>query len=296
MNGRNFEYFGEDPFLAAEIAVGYIDGVQSQGRQRHHQALRRQQLASTFASHPTPVSERALREIYLPAFEAAVKKAHVGAIMDSYNLINGHTPPRITTSTWKSPSSSGDFDGVMMSDWTATHDGVAAANAGLDLEMPFGWYMNELSLVGAVKQGKVKAPVIEDKVRRLLGVAYRFGWMDKTRLDQTIPRYNLQGREAALQGAREGIVLLKNQSNLLPLDLATVEDHRRHRPRRISGGSHRGRQRPGARLFQMSAFSPASATTWPARSTFFMTAAFPPWPCWRRARVHLGARKIQHPA
>ena len=77
--------------------------------------------------------------------------------------------------------------------------------------------------MGAVKQGKVKAPVIEDKVRRLLGVAYRFGWMDKDPLDQTIPRYNLQGREAALQGAREGIVLLKNQGNLLPLDLAHIK-------------------------------------------------------------------------
>ena len=110
-----------------------------------------------------------------------------------------------------------------MSDWTATHDGVAAANGGLDLEMPFGWYMNELSLLPAVKQGKVKAPIIEDKVRRLLRVAYRFGWMDQDPLDESIPRYNQQGRVAALDGAREGMVLLKNQRNLLPLDRDRVK-------------------------------------------------------------------------
>jgi beta-glucosidase len=223
LNGRNFEYFGEDPYLADETAVAYINGVQSQNVSatiKHFAANNSEYFRFTSDSQ---VSERALREIYLPAFEAAVKKAHVGAIMDSYNLVNGHYATEnyhlnveIAKQEWR-------FDGVMMSDWTATHDGVAAANGGLDLEMPFGWYMNELSLVGAVKQGKVKAPVIEDKVRRLLGVAYRFGWMEKDPLDQTIPRYNLQGREAALQGAREGIVLLKNQANLLPLDLAHIK-------------------------------------------------------------------------
>ena len=223
LNGRNFEYFGEDPFLAAETAVADINGVQSQNVSatiKHFAANNSEYFRFTSDSQ---VSERTLREIYLPAFEAAVKKAHVGSIMDSYNLINGryatesyHLNVEIAKQQWH-------FDGVMMSDWTATHDGVAAANAGLDLEMPFGWYMNELSLMGAVKQGKVKAPVIEDKVRRILGVAYRFGWMDKDPLDQTIPRYNQAGREAALQSAREGIVLLKNQSNLLPLDLPHIK-------------------------------------------------------------------------
>ena len=223
LNGRNFEYFGEDPFLAAETAVAYVNGVQSQNVSatvKHFAANNSEYFRFTSDSQ---VSERALREIYLPAFEAAVKKAHVGALMDSYNLINGryatenqHLNVEIAKQQWH-------FDGVLMSDWTATHDGIAAANAGLDLEMPFGWYMNERSLAPSVKQGKVKAPVIEDKVRRLLRLAYRFGWMDKDPLDQTIPRYNQEGREAALQGAREGIVLLKNQGNLLPLDLSHIK-------------------------------------------------------------------------
>lgn len=218
LNGRNFEYFGEDPFLAGEIAVGYINGVQSQGVSatvKHYAANNSEYFRFTSDS---VVSERALREIYLPAFEASVKKAHVGSIMDSYNLINGehatanyHLNVEIAKQQW-------GFDGVMMSDWTATHDGVAAANAGLDLEMPFGTYMNEKTLLPAVKEGKVKESDIDDKIRRLLREGYRFGWIGHDPLDDSIPRYSQQGRKAALQGAREGIVLLKNQGNLLPLD------------------------------------------------------------------------------
>jgi len=223
LNGRNYEYFGEDPFLAGEIAVGYIDGVQAQGvcaTVKHYAANNSEYFRFTSDS---VVSERALCEIYLPAFEAAVRKARVGSIMDSYNLLNGvhatanyHLNVEIAKQQW-------GFDGVMMSDWTATHDGVAAANAGLDIEMPFGTYMNEQTLLPAVKDGRVKEPVIDDKIRRLLREAYRFGWMAHDPLDESIPRYNQQGRVAALEGAREGIVLLKNQGSLLPLDPAKVK-------------------------------------------------------------------------
>ena len=223
LNGRNFEYFGEDPFLAAETAVGYIDGVQSQGVSatiKHYAANNSEYFRFT---EDSVVSERALREIYLPAFEAAVRKAHVGAIMDSYNLLNGqhatenyHLNVEIAKQQW-------GFGGVLMSDWWATHDGVAAANGGLDLEMPFGYFMNEKTLLPAVKDGKVKESVIDDKIRRLLRDGYRFGWIARDPLDTSIPRYNQQGRLAALQSAREGIVLLKNQGNLLPLDPAKVK-------------------------------------------------------------------------
>lgn len=218
LNGRNYEYFGEDPFLAAETAVGYINGVQSQGVSatiKHYAANNSEYFRFTSNS---VVSERALREIYLPAFEAAVKRAHVGSIMDSYNLINGehatanpHLNIEIAKQQW-------GFPGVIMSDWTATHDGIAAANAGMDLEMPFGTYMNATTLIPAVKDGKVKESDIDDKIRRILRNAYRFGWIDHDPLDIGIPRYNQQGRQAALQGAREGIVLLRNGGNLLPLD------------------------------------------------------------------------------
>ncbi len=231
MNGRNFEYFGEDPFLAAQIAVGYIDGVQSQNVSAtiKHFAANNSEYAR-FTTNSI-VSERALREIYLPAFEAAVTQAHTGAIMDSYNFINGehatqnaHLNVEIAKKNW-------GFDGVMMSDWTATHDGIAAANAGLDLEMPFGWYMNAETLIPAVKSGEVSESTIDDKIRRLLRVAYRFGWLDASGtyhdpLDPSIPRYNQQGRQAALDGALEGATLLKNDHNLLPLDPAIFSgDH-----------------------------------------------------------------------
>ena len=218
LNGRNFEYFGEDPFLAGRIAVGYISGVQSQNVSatiKHYAANNSEYFRFT---EDSIVSERALREIYLPAFEAAVKQAHVGSIMDSYNLINGvhatenyHLNVEIAKQQW-------GFDGVMMSDWTATHNGVAAANGGMDLEMPFGTYMNEKSLLPAVRSGVVKESTIDDKVHRLLREGYRFGWMTHDPLDENISRYNQQGRIVALQGAREGIVLLKNQGGLLPLD------------------------------------------------------------------------------
>jgi beta-glucosidase len=231
MNGRNFEYFGEDPFLAAQITVGYIKGVQSQNVSAtvKHFAANNSEYAR-FTTNSI-VSERALREIYLPAFEAAVTQAHTGSIMDSYNFINGehatqnaHLNIEIAKKNW-------GFDGVMMSDWTATHDGIAAANAGLDLEMPFGWYMNAETLIPAVKSGKVTEATLDDKIRRLLRVAYRFGWLDASGtyhdpLDPTIPRYNQAGRQAALEGALEGTTLLKNDHNLLPLDPAVYSgDH-----------------------------------------------------------------------
>jgi beta-glucosidase len=218
LNGRNYEYFGEDPFLASQIAVGYIEGVQSQGVSatiKHYAANNSEYFRFT---EDSIVSERALREIYLPTFEAAVKQAHVGAMMDSYNLLNGehaaqnyHLNVEIAKQQW-------GFDGVMMSDWTATHDGVASANGGMDLEMPFGTFMNEQTLLPAVKNGVVKESTIDDKVRRLLRNGYRFGWMEHDPLDEDISRYNQLGRLAALQGAREGIVLLKNRGGLLPLD------------------------------------------------------------------------------
>src|ERR1035438_389058 len=155
LNGRNYEYFGEDPFLAGETAVGYINGVQSQGVSatvKHYAANNSEYFRFT---EDSVVSERALREIYLPAFEAAVRKAHVGSIMDSYNLLNGEHASFIFYLTVEIAKQQWGFDGVMMSDWTATHDGVAAANGGLDLEMPFGTYMNAKALLPAVKEGKV---------------------------------------------------------------------------------------------------------------------------------------------
>src|SRR5437016_9673446 len=218
MNGRNFEYFGEDPWLASRMAVGYIKGVQSQSVSatvKHFMGNN-----SEFDRHHTDsvIDERTMREIYLPVFEAAVKEAGVGAIMDSYNLTNGvHLTQNAYLNTGVARKEWG-FEGIIMSDWNATYDAVAAANGGLDLEMPSAKFMNRQNLLPAIKEGKVSVATIDEKVKRILRTAIRFGWLDREQTDLSIPRYNQQGRLAALQAARESMVLLKNEGNLLPLD------------------------------------------------------------------------------
>lgn len=217
MNGRNFEYLGEDPYLAGKIAVGYIEGMQSEGVSatiKHFAANN-----SEFDRHNTDavIDERTLREIYLPAFEAAVKEGHVGSVMDSYNLINGshasqnvHLNIDILKKEW-------GFPGLLMSDWTSTYDALGVTNGGLDMEMPKGVFMNRETLLPLIKQGKVSVATIDDKVRRILRTAIQFGWLDREQLDLSISRYNREGDQVALDAAREGAVLLKNDGNLLPL-------------------------------------------------------------------------------
>src|SRR6266567_1500485 len=196
MNGRNFEYFGEDPFLASRIAVGYINGVQSQGVSatiKHFLGNN-----SEFDRHNTDsiIDERTLREIYLPAFEAAVKEAHVGGIMDSYNLTNGAHMTQNGRLNAEVAKKEWGFDGIMMSDWTSTYDAVTAANGGLDLEMPSGVFMNRKNLEPAIQQSKVSVATIDDKVRRILRTAVRFGWLDRDQTEYSIPRFNVQGRHS----------------------------------------------------------------------------------------------------
>src|SRR5439155_2109736 len=114
-------------------------------------------------------------------------------------------------------------EGLIMSDWGATYDAVAAANGGLDLEMPSAKFMNRPNLLPAIKDGKVSVATIDEKVKRILRTAIRFGWLDSEQTDLSIPRYNPQGRLAALQAARESMVLLKNEGNLLPLNKAKTK-------------------------------------------------------------------------
>lgn len=218
MNGRNFEYFGEDPYLASKIAVGYIEGVQSEGVSatiKHYAANN-----SEYARHSLDeiIDERTLREIYLPAFEAAVKEAHVGAVMDSYNLVNGEHTTQNKFLDMEVLKNNWGFQGVLMSDWSATYNGITAANAGLDLEMPSGAFMNRNSLLPAIHEGLVSVATINDKVRRILRLAITFHWYDRSQTDLSIPRYNLQGTAVALKASIEGMVLLKDDGKLLPLD------------------------------------------------------------------------------
>lgn len=224
MNGRNFEYLGEDPWLGSRMAVGYIEGVQSQGVSAtiKHFAGNNSEFARRTSD--SVIDERSLREIYLPIFESAVKEAHVGAVMSSYNLTNGlymSANPYLVDTVLKRQWG---FDGVFMSDWGATHDAIAAANARLDLEMPTGVFMNRTTLGPAVRDGKVSLATIDDKVRRILALGARFGWFADNAADPAISRYNQAGREVARRGALQGSVLLKNDNALLPLDAKRVKN------------------------------------------------------------------------
>ncbi len=223
-NGRNFEYFGEDPFLTSAMTVGYITGMQTQGVSatvKHYMGNN-----SEFLRHDSDslIDERTVREIYLPGFEAAVTKAHVGSIMDSYNLTNGlhmtqngYFNTQIVRKEW-------GFDGVLMSDWDATYDAVGAANGGLDLEMPNGKFMNKKLLLPAVKSGQVTEATINEKIHNILDTAARFGWLDRPQTNSSLSLFNAQNKAVALDAAREGLVLLKNDGHILPLDKAQIKN------------------------------------------------------------------------
>ena len=222
MNGRNFEYFGEDPYLASRIAVGYITGVQHEGVSatvKHFLGNN-----SEYLRHDSDsvIDERTLREIYMPTFEAAVKEAHVGAIMDSYNLTNGEHMTQNRYLNQQVAKGQWHFPGIIMSDWVATYDATAAFKSGMDLEMPFGAFFNKETLVPLLRSGAITQAELDDKVRRILRTAARFGWLDHPALDTSIPRFNMQGRAVSLEAATEGAVLLQNQANALPLDRSTI--------------------------------------------------------------------------
>lgn len=241
-NGRNFEYFGEDPFLASTIAVGYITGMQAQGVSatiKHFLANN-----SEFLRHDSDsiIDERTLREIYLPTFEAAVKQAHVGAIMDSYNFINGTHATQNNYFNVDVARKQWGFDGIMMSDWRATYDGVAAANGGLDLEMPTGEFMNRKNLLPAIQDGRLSQQVVDEKIRHILQTALRFGWLDRQQTDLSLSKYDESDHEVALDAARESIVLLKNERQLLPLDKNKIKSilvvgPNAHPAQPVAGGS-----------------------------------------------------------
>jgi beta-glucosidase len=221
--GRNFEYLSEDPFLNAAMTVPYIEGVQSQGviATVKHYALNDEE----YERHNTSadVDERTMREIYLPAFEAAVTKAHVDAVMNSYNLVNGVHATQNEFLNLKVLKGDWGFQGILMTDWYATYDGVAAANNGLDLEMPSPLFMNAANLLPAVHDGSVKESTIDDKLMRLFRAELRYGFLDRPQFDPADATYSVADRAIALEVARESLTLLKNEDHLLPLDPAKVK-------------------------------------------------------------------------
>ena len=227
LDGRNFEYFGEDPILAGRAASNYVKGLQSKGvsATAKHFVANNQEFDRNFIS--SNVSERALREVYLRPFHDAVVEGGTWAVMSSYNPLNGiyttandHLVRDILKGDWK-------FQGVFMSDWGAVHTAYGPAVAGLDLEMPDPKFFNPNMLLPLIESGKVSQAVIDDKVRRQLRAAFTLGWFERAATDAKLPGDDLKENPAtvavALDEAREGTVLLKNERNVLPLDKSAVK-------------------------------------------------------------------------
>jgi beta-glucosidase len=216
-NGRNFEYLSEDPFLAGAMASQIVTGIQSQGvaaTVKHFAANNQETERGTIDAR---VGERALREIYLPAFRAAVEQGHAWAVMCAYNRLNG---TYCSANAWlNNRVLKGDwgFHGVLMSDWGAAHDTLGVANGGLDLEMPSGRYMNPASLKPLIESGQVTLATIDDKVRRILTLEIANGFLDRPQAVEATPKDDPHSAQVALNIARESMVLLKNERNSLPL-------------------------------------------------------------------------------
>lgn len=217
-NGRNFEYMGEDPYLAGQIASSYIVGMQNEGvvaTAKHYAANFMEYNKHKVSSD---MDERTLQEIYLPAFKACVEKGNVGAVMTAYNLVNGehcsqnsHLNNDILKNSW-------GFKGIVISDWGSTYNGIAAAKGGVDLEMPSGQFMNVDTLIPAINRGEISEVLINDKVRRILNLYERFHFFETPDISKGFSLNEREVKQAALNAARGGIVLLKNRNNVLPLD------------------------------------------------------------------------------
>lgn len=211
--GRNFEYFSEDPYVAGELSAAYIGGLQSKGVAAcvKHFAANNQEYRRM--SCDSRVSARALREIYLPAFESAVKKGHVKTVMCSYNLINGTYSCENVWLLTDVLRKEWGFDGFVMTDWGAMNERVAALKAGLELEMPSSHGVNDKKLVQAVQDGTLDEAVLDNAVERLLDV---ISWCLENK--KAIPVSLEEHHQKAAEVAEQCAVLLKNEDKLLPLN------------------------------------------------------------------------------
>ena len=222
MGGRNFESFGEDPYLTSRITVSYIKGVQSENvvATVKHFAVNNQEYQRDFVN--VVIDERSLNEIYLPAFKAAVEEANVLAIMSAYNKLNGHFCSENDYLLIDKLKSEWKFNGLVMSDWGAVHSSVPTFNGGLDLEMPTGKYLNIDSLLTKINEDKLSEEKLNNKVQRILRVMFTIGLFDNYKYDSTQVNTD-EHKKVALNVAKEGIVLLKNNNSILPLNLDKIK-------------------------------------------------------------------------
>ncbi|MDP4089095.1 MAG: glycoside hydrolase family 3 C-terminal domain-containing protein [Bacillota bacterium] len=234
--GRNFEYFSEDPYLSSEMAANHIKGVQSQGvgTSLKHFAVNNQEHRRL--SVDAVVDERTLREIYLSSFEGAVRQAQPWTVMCAYNKINGiycseneYILNSILKEEW-------GLDGFVMSDWGAVNERPEGVKAGLELEMPSGNGAGDRKIVEAVKNGSLSEKELDKAVERILNIVFKAVENKKEN-----PSYDKElHHQLARAAARECMVLLKNEDDILPLNkygrIAVIGDFARV-PRYQGGGS-----------------------------------------------------------
>jgi beta-glucosidase len=250
LNGRNFEYQSEDPYLVSRMVVGYIKGVQDQGIAacvKHYLANNQERWRNWIN---VEMSERALREIYLPGFKAAVQEGGVYTLMGAYNKFRGQWCTHNDYLMNQVLKKELGFKGLVMSDWGAVHNVQQALWYGTDLEMGtdlamlpnpnYGKFFMGDTVISMVRSGRVPEALIDDKVRRILYVMHKTNMIGGTRKKG---EYNTkEHRQTATKVAEEGIVLLKNEGGLLPLDKSKIKTvavigYNAERPQAMGGGS-----------------------------------------------------------
>ena len=226
--GRNFEYMSEDPYMNSVLAVAYIKGLQSRdvACSVKHFAVNNQETNRTTVD--VECSERALREIYLPAFKAAVQEGGALTVMAAYNKFRGEFCAENNYLVRKILRNEWGFDGVYVTDWGAAHSTVPSMEAGLDLEMGTlidkyeDWYYAN-PLIDAVKSGKVPMSLVDEKVGDVLRVMIKTNVLDPKKRFGPGSMNTKEHQQATYDAAAEAIVLLKNQNNLLPLDFSSIK-------------------------------------------------------------------------
>jgi beta-glucosidase len=225
VNGRNFEYFGEDPLLASEIALHWTKACTEQGVSptiKHYAANNQEQARN---SADSVIDERTLHEVYLPAFELPAEQVEGLSVMCSYNRVNGsyasnndYLLNEVLRKQW-------GFKGMVMSDWGASHQ-VTDIAKGLDLEMPTGQNLNMQKIGPALEAGTVRQVDIDNAVRRLLRTAFFLKWLDAghEQKNASLPQDSDASDKVALDVARAAVVLLKNDRNILPLDRSKTKN------------------------------------------------------------------------
>ena len=230
LNGRNFEYMSEDPFLASAMAVNYIKGVQEQDVSACIKHFIGNNQETERNKVDVEMSERTLREIYLPTFEKAVKEANVRALMGAYNKFRGQYCTYNEYLINEVLKGEYEFQGIVISDWAAVHNTMEALYGGTDIEMgtdlkmkpnpDFSKFFLSDTVISLVKNGIVQEPVIDEKVRRILRVMYQTNMFNDNRKEGAFD--TPEHHQVALKVAEEGIVLLKNEQ-LLPLTSENIK-------------------------------------------------------------------------